>query len=205
MERIEREYTRTKLSPRKSSKIKIPVRTSSYNPDSSAFDHVSEVFKLPTPTTPTTPTTPKYHVNVSADRKNALKLSMPNKRDRQDLESIVSPSAVALPIYRDYMGETGMDRLLSKKIKVELPKVLPAPAGLNTAKPVPENVNPEDPLAVGIFYHELGQLELSAYYFSISAARGDPTGLFLYAISLRHGWGMKQNEEDAFRLVFQTH
>lgn len=42
---------------------------------------------------------------------------------------------------------------------------------------------------------------MSAFYFSVAASRGDATGLFLYAISIRQGWGVKQDEKEAFRLL----
>jgi TPR repeat protein len=82
-----------------------------------------------------------------------------------------------------------------------LPKPLHPPPQLQTAPSIPDYIDSKDPLAIGIHYHEVSQFELSAYYFSIAAARGDATGLFLYAISMRHGWGCEKNEEEAFRLV----
>ena len=82
-----------------------------------------------------------------------------------------------------------------------LPKTLTPPAHLPRAKPVPEHIDIKDPLAIGIFYHENGDLEMSAFYFSVAASRGDATGLFLYAISIRQGWGVKQDEKEAFRLL----
>jgi TPR repeat protein len=85
--------------------------------------------------------------------------------------------------------------------KLQLPKPLDPPALLNSATPLPDFIDKKDPLAVGIYYHESGQYQLSAYYFSIAAANGDPTGLFLFAISMRHGWGMAKDEEQAFAMV----
>jgi TPR repeat protein len=69
---------------------------------------------------------------------------------------------------------------------------------------LPEHINPNDPLSLGVYFHEEASFENSAYYFSLAASNGDPTGLFLYAISMRHGWGMEKNEERAFKLVFYT-
>jgi TPR repeat protein len=82
-----------------------------------------------------------------------------------------------------------------------LPEPIQQPAHLPRAKPVPEHIDIKDPLAIGIFYHENGDLLMSAFYFSIAASRGDATGLFLFAISTRHGWGVKQDEKEAFRLL----
>lgn len=84
----------------------------------------------------------------------------------------------------------------------ELPKPLPPPVDLAQAPPIPvETVDPTDPLAIAIFYHEINRLDIAAYYFSVSAARGHPMGLVMYAIALRHGWGLAQSETEAVRLL----
>ena len=84
----------------------------------------------------------------------------------------------------------------------ELPKPLLPPPNLAQAPPIPvESVDPTDPLAIAIYYHEINQLDIAAYYFSVSAARGHPMGLVMYAIALRHGWGLQQNEPEAVRLL----
>ncbi|EGF82011.1 hypothetical protein BATDEDRAFT_36677 [Batrachochytrium dendrobatidis JAM81] len=86
----------------------------------------------------------------------------------------------------------------------DLPHPLTPPQALidRTVPPVPEGVcDIQDPLSVAIFYHELNQLPVASYYFSLSAAQGNPLGLFLFAISMRHGWGMQRNEEEAVRLL----
>jgi hypothetical protein len=46
----------------------------------------------------------------------------------------------------------------------------------------------ENTISNGILFHERKLYDIAAYYLSIAASKGDPTGLFLYAISLRHGW-----------------
>ncbi|KAI9011536.1 hypothetical protein BC832DRAFT_519886, partial [Gaertneriomyces semiglobifer] len=56
-------------------------------------------------------------------------------------------------------------------------------------------------LAVAIFYHDKNILDVATYYFSVAAARGHPVGLFMYAMSMRHGWGCHKNEEQAVRLL----
>eukprot|EP00842_Homolaphlyctis_polyrhiza_P006101 jgi/Hompol1/6492/HPOL_000782-RA len=87
----------------------------------------------------------------------------------------------------------------------DLPQPLNPPESIinRTAPPIPESagVDVNDPLAVAIWYHEQNHLAIAAYYFSLSAAKGNPLGLFLFAISKRHGWGMKREEEEAVRLL----
>ncbi|TPX62931.1 hypothetical protein PhCBS80983_g00200 [Powellomyces hirtus] len=85
-----------------------------------------------------------------------------------------------------------------------LPPPLPPPPTLSSAPPIPNDasvVDPNDPLQIAIFYHELNVLEVATYYFSVAAARGHPVGLFMYAMSMRHGWGCGKDEEGAVRLL----
>ena len=89
----------------------------------------------------------------------------------------------------------------SNATKFILPNKLPRPT-TEIAAP-PSYINKQDPLALGIYYHENSRYEWSAYYFSVAASNGDPTGVFLYAISMRHGWGMPQDEARSFRLLSQ--
>ncbi|KAI8992294.1 hypothetical protein BDB01DRAFT_841631 [Pilobolus umbonatus] len=53
----------------------------------------------------------------------------------------------------------------------------------------------------GIEFHELGQLEKATHYFRLAAREGCPIGMFLYGISLRHGWGCKINTSLAFQYL----
>ncbi|KAI9007141.1 hypothetical protein BC832DRAFT_583595 [Gaertneriomyces semiglobifer] len=70
----------------------------------------------------------------------------------------------------------------------------------NPLPPAPPKIDATDPLALGIHYHEAGNLVLSAYYLSISAALGHPVGCYLYAMALRHGWGCRQDTVAAVAL-----
>jgi hypothetical protein len=59
----------------------------------------------------------------------------------------------------------------SDRLDVTLPKPLRPPKNLKSAQKLSSTVDAKDPLAIGIFYHEHNNLEVAAYYFSISAAR----------------------------------
>lgn len=82
-----------------------------------------------------------------------------------------------------------------------LPQPLAPPVSLRAAERLSPDVDPHDPLAIGIFYHEKNNLQVAAYYFSVSAARGHPIGLFMYSLCLRHGWAIPQDETEAIRLL----
>ncbi|KAI9315260.1 hypothetical protein BX666DRAFT_2019903 [Dichotomocladium elegans] len=53
----------------------------------------------------------------------------------------------------------------------------------------------------GIEFHELGELEKATHHFRLCAKEGSPIGMFLYGISLRHGWGCKPNSALAFQFL----
>ncbi|KAI7870404.1 hypothetical protein BDF14DRAFT_1773941 [Spinellus fusiger] len=53
----------------------------------------------------------------------------------------------------------------------------------------------------GIHCHEAGQLEKATELFHKAALKENPIGMFLYGVSLRHGWGAKRNEHLAFQYL----
>ncbi|KAI8886605.1 HCP-like protein [Backusella circina FSU 941] len=53
----------------------------------------------------------------------------------------------------------------------------------------------------GIKFHELGQLEQATEQFRLASDLDLPIGMFLYGISLRHGWGCKKSEHSAFQYL----
>jgi hypothetical protein len=62
--------------------------------------------------------------------------------------------------------------------------------------------NPAENLVhAGIKFHEAGQLEKAADNFRLAAEQGSPLGMFLFGVSLRHGWGCKKNEKIAFQYL----
>ena len=83
------------------------------------------------------------------------------------------------------------------------------------ARPTPskENMAPaaaltsDEHVTLGIRCHENGSLQESAYHLRHAANAAHPTGMLLYALSLRHGWGMKANPQEAIvwlKKVIQT-
>ncbi|KXS15630.1 hypothetical protein M427DRAFT_56698 [Gonapodya prolifera JEL478] len=95
---------------------------------------------------------------------------------------------------------SGHTRTPSSDVPLAYPAPLPAPPG---PLPVPSEKEHrgdlDDPLQLGIWHHENLRLPASAYFFSVSASQGNPLGLLLYGLSLRHGWGVKQDAELGFR------
>ncbi|KAJ5336442.1 hypothetical protein MYU51_017149 [Penicillium brevicompactum] len=57
----------------------------------------------------------------------------------------------------------------------------------------------DDHVAKGIECHERGSLSQSTYHLRVAAKQDHPTGMLLYALACRHGWGMRSNEKEGVR------
>ncbi len=54
----------------------------------------------------------------------------------------------------------------------------------------------EEHLEIGIQTHSAGELNKSTYHLRLAAHGGSPTGMLLYALACRHGWGMRPNQAE---------
>ena len=54
----------------------------------------------------------------------------------------------------------------------------------------------EDHVAKAIALHEQGVLNESTYHLRRAAKQSNPTGMLLYALACRHGWGMRPNQQE---------
>ena len=57
----------------------------------------------------------------------------------------------------------------------------------------------DDHVSMGIDLHEKGSLNESTYHMRIAAKQDHPTGMLLYALACRHGWGMRSNQQEGVR------
>ncbi|OXV09571.1 hypothetical protein Egran_02666 [Elaphomyces granulatus] len=58
------------------------------------------------------------------------------------------------------------------------------------------HMSAEEHVAKGIECHEAGSLQESTYHLRIAAKTNHPTGMLLYALACRHGWGMRPNQRE---------
>ena len=58
------------------------------------------------------------------------------------------------------------------------------------------NMSAEEHVAKGIERHENGEVKESTYHLRIAARENHPTGMLLYALACRHGWGMRANPRE---------
>ncbi|KAK1985612.1 hypothetical protein LZ30DRAFT_747033 [Colletotrichum cereale] len=71
-----------------------------------------------------------------------------------------------------------------------------APRSLASGAPTTSEMTPEEHLAKGIECHENGSVKESTYHLRHAAKGGNPTGMLLYALACRHGWGMRPNQRE---------
>ncbi|TID04910.1 Protein DSF2 [Colletotrichum higginsianum] len=71
-----------------------------------------------------------------------------------------------------------------------------APRSLASGAPTASDMTPEEHLAKGIECHENGSVKESTYHLRHAAKGGNPTGMLLYALACRHGWGMRPNQRE---------
>ncbi|KAJ3094790.1 hypothetical protein HDU97_007604 [Phlyctochytrium planicorne] len=75
------------------------------------------------------------------------------------------------------------------------------------AKPLPNppsHIHADDKLSLAIYYHEREELDISAIYLEQSAMERNPLGLYLRGLTLRHGWGVPEDKEAAFRSLLES-
>ncbi|KUJ22435.1 uncharacterized protein LY89DRAFT_298735 [Mollisia scopiformis] len=60
----------------------------------------------------------------------------------------------------------------------------------------PADWSAEENVEKAIEYHEAGALTKSTYHLRLAARQNHPTGMLLYALACRHGWGMRPNQRE---------
>ncbi|KAG0320257.1 hypothetical protein BGZ99_004639 [Dissophora globulifera] len=70
---------------------------------------------------------------------------------------------------------------------------------MGPANPTPEKA--EDFVRQGIEYHETGDIAKATHFFRTAAELGDPVGMLMYGLSVRHGWGCAANRQLAFQYL----
>lgn len=70
-----------------------------------------------------------------------------------------------------------------------------------TEKHLNNNLTLEEQVSLGILHHEKGNLRDASYHWQCAAFRGELTGMLLYGLALRHGWGIRQNPAEAVKWI----
>jgi hypothetical protein len=62
-----------------------------------------------------------------------------------------------------------------------------------------QGLSADEHVAKAIELHETGDLKESTYHLRIAANKSHATGMLLYALACRHGWGMRANQKEGIQ------
>ncbi|KAH8884530.1 hypothetical protein GQ53DRAFT_786223 [Thozetella sp. PMI_491] len=66
----------------------------------------------------------------------------------------------------------------------------------HSTAPTMHDISLEEHVSKAVALHEKGSLNESTYHLRHAARQGHPTGMLLYALACRHGWGMRPNQRE---------
>ncbi|KAK3341456.1 hypothetical protein B0T25DRAFT_616777 [Lasiosphaeria hispida] len=66
----------------------------------------------------------------------------------------------------------------------------------STNAPTMSDISAEEHVSKAVELHENGSLQESTWHLRHAARQGHPTGMLLYALACRHGWGMRANQRE---------
>lgn len=71
-----------------------------------------------------------------------------------------------------------------------------AARSMHSTAPTMTDLTAEEHVSKSIALHEKGALQESTWHLRHAAKQGHPTGMLLYALACRHGWGMRPNQRE---------
>ncbi|KAK3329052.1 hypothetical protein B0H66DRAFT_11650 [Apodospora peruviana] len=66
----------------------------------------------------------------------------------------------------------------------------------HSVAPTMSDMSADEHVSKAIALHEKGSLQESTWHLRHAAKQGHPTGMLLYALACRHGWGMRANQRE---------
>ncbi|KAI6087122.1 hypothetical protein F4821DRAFT_119412 [Hypoxylon rubiginosum] len=121
--------------------------------------------------------------------------SRPSTTSSRPSEDAPRGRTLTSPLHDQARGRTPMSITTSDSAStIKPPKSAHSHAPSHT--PSSAEMSVEEHLAKGIKCHEEGSVKESTYHLRLAARGGDPTGMLLYALACRHGWGMRPNQKE---------
>ncbi|KAH0544159.1 hypothetical protein FGG08_001604 [Glutinoglossum americanum] len=135
------------------------------------------IYRPPSPPSPTRPgTTP-----APTKAMNELRPASSNR---------LSPSR-SLPTSRNASPSRNSGTHISSPSVASSSTVKPHTIGTSSL-----DMSPDDHVTKGIECHENGAFKESTYHLRLAAKANHPTGMLMYALACRHGWGMRPNQKE---------
>ncbi|KAI1075105.1 hypothetical protein F5B20DRAFT_401788 [Whalleya microplaca] len=117
--------------------------------------------------------------------------SRPSTGGSRPSEDVPRGRTLTSPLHDQARGRTPMSVSTSDSASTVKP-----PRSQHSHAPTAAEMSAEEHLAKGIKCHEEGSVKESTYHLRLAARGGDPTGMLLYALACRHGWGMRPNQQE---------
>ncbi|KAI1862294.1 uncharacterized protein JN550_010301 [Neoarthrinium moseri] len=130
----------------------------------------------------------KLSTEMSANRVPSPDPSRPSTGDARPSEDVPRGRPLTSPLHDQARGRTPASVSTSDSASTIKPT--------KSLAPTAAEMSAEEHLDKGIKCHEEGSVKESTYHLRLAAKGGSPTGMLLYALACRHGWGMRPNQKE---------
>ncbi|KAI3331891.1 hypothetical protein HD806DRAFT_173317 [Xylariaceae sp. AK1471] len=135
----------------------------------------------------------KLSTEMTADSRPSPEASRPSTRDSKPSLDIPRGRTLTSPTHEQAQDRARTPMSVSTS---DSASTIKPPRSQHSSAPTAAEMSPEEHLAKGIKCHEEGSVKESTYHLRLAAHGGDPTGMLLYALACRHGWGMRPNQRE---------
>ncbi|KAI1328262.1 hypothetical protein F5Y16DRAFT_409765 [Xylariaceae sp. FL0255] len=143
----------------------------------------------------------KLSTEIPADAEPSPRTSRPSTQESRpsvDLQSVDVPRGRAPNAVPNDQTSTRPRTPMSVSTS-DSASTIRGPKAPNSGLPAASDMTAEEHLDKGIKCHEEGSVKESTYHLRLAAMGGEPTGMLLYALACRHGWGMRANQQDGVK------
>jgi len=115
----------------------------------------------------------------------------PSVEDARLSDDVQRGRPLTSPVHDTSRGRTPMSTTTSDSASTIKPS-----RSLHSNAPTMADLTSEEHVAKAVELHENGSLQESTWHLRHAAKQGHPTGMLLYALACRHGWGMRPNQRE---------
>ncbi|KAL2172043.1 hypothetical protein VTG60DRAFT_413 [Thermothelomyces hinnuleus] len=95
-----------------------------------------------------------------------------------------------------HMNDAAAGKSLASASTSDSASTIKASKSVHSVAPTMSDLSAEEHVNKAIALHESGALQESTWHLRHAAKQGHPTGMLLYALACRHGWGMRPNPRE---------
>lgn len=111
--------------------------------------------------------------------------SAPGSEEEQRGRSLVS-----------HLNDAAAGKSLASAATSDSASTIKADKSVHSVVPTMSDLTAEEHVSKSIALHESGAVQESTWHLRHAAKQGHPTGMLLYALACRHGWGMRPNPRE---------